>query len=287
MLANWADWGLGDVDALAADVLVRCEEAMRTWRLTWLQPLPGGAVALVLAARGASGEAVLKVSPRPADARPSLEGDALSVWCEQGAAPRVLGTRDDGHTLLLERVRPGRSLRDSGAGGREIVETIGSLCRSLHGARPPSRCPSLADHARADGWFTALAGIPEHDLLARLTTPRPEDRLLHLDLHWLNALEGPHGWLAIDPKPCLGDPCADVWAFFDGPPRDEIPDGAEPARAYLHGLIDAYARASGLDAGRLATWIRIRALVTLRQADPGAAGERGLTEIARALSAQP
>jgi streptomycin 6-kinase len=251
-----------------------------------LQPLSGGEVALVLGARSAAGDAVLKLSPWPDGARPSREGDALSVWAERGASPRVLGARDDGHTLLLERIRPGRSLRDTGAGGPAIVDTIGRLCRTLHGARPPARLPSLAEHALADGWFTALLGTPEHDLLRRLTVPGAEDRLLHLDLHWLNALEGPNGWLAIDPKPCLGDPCADVWVFFDGPPRNEIPDRLEPATAYLEGLIDRYAHAAGLNRGRLVTWIRIRALVTERQADPSATRERGLIELARALDPQ-
>jgi streptomycin 6-kinase len=282
VLANWDDWGFGDVDWLAADVVERCKEATRAWGLSRLRPLAGGEVALVLAVRAPTGEAVLKLGPRPPGCPPSLEGEGLSVWAERGAAPRLLGTRDDGHTLLLERIHPGRTLRETGASGSEIVETIGTLCRALHSAEPPARFPSLADHAHTDGWFAALAGTPEHDVLTRLTTSADGGRLLHIDLHWLNALQGPDGWLAIDPKPCVGDPCADVWAFFDGPPRREIPDRPQSARTYLHGLIDAYARASGLDRARLASWIHIRALITLRQGDPSATRDRGLTELARA-----
>jgi streptomycin 6-kinase len=277
--ANWADWRLGDIDALVADVLSRCAAAVHAWDLGSLQPLPGGEVALVLAAHTPGGEAVLKLSPRPLDAPRSLEG----------AAPRVLGTRDAGSTLLLERIRPGDTLRETGAGAREIVEAVGMLCPRLH--LPAEQVagagfPTLADHAQQDGWFSALSGPREHDELVRLTRPEAGDRLLHVDLHWLNVLEGPHGRMAIDPKPCVGDPCADVWVFFDGPPRREIPGRSRAAREYLRGLIDLYAGASGLDPARLPAWIRIRATVTLSQSDPSATRERGLSLLAEAASDQ-
>jgi len=280
LLENWASWRLGDVEALAADVRARCAEAVRAWDLGSLTPLPGGEVALVMAARVASGEAVLKVSPRSPGAAPGHEAEALALWAGAGVAPALLGVRDGGHTLLLERVRPGLSLRDTGAGAQEILQTIGALCRRIHLRVEHHRLPTLAEHAREDGWFDALAGTPECAELQRLCASSAADRLLHVDLHWLNVLRGADGWLAIDPKGCVGDPCAEVWALFDGPPRTGIPCDPAAARAHVRRLVDVYARAAGLDPERVDAWVRIRALVTLAQADPAAIREPGLARLA-------
>jgi len=268
VLANWAGWGLGDVDALAADIRARCDAAVRAWGLERPRPLPGGEVALVLAAQAPDGEAVLKLSPRPEDEPPSSEGEALALWADHGVAPRVLGIRDQGATLLLERVRPGDSLGELGAGAEAVVETIGALCRRLHvpaGGVSDHEFPALAEHARGDGWLRALTGTREHDELLALLAPGPSDRLLHVDLHALNVLRGPRGWLVIDPKPCVGDPCADVYAFLDGAPLRELPRARASARTWLWARLDAYGRASGEDPDRLASWLRIRARILLAE----------------------
>jgi streptomycin 6-kinase len=266
VLANWEDWELGDVDALAADVLARCDAAVRAWGLERLQPLPGGEVALVLAASAASGEAVLKLSPRPGDGAPSLEGEALTLWARRDAAPRVLGARDAGTTLLLERVLPGGSLGEHRAGADEVLAAVGGLCARLHLSADDvadAGFPSLADHARDDGWLRALDGTREQGELAALLEPGAGDRLLHIDLHALNVLRGRRGWLAIDPKPCVGDPCAEVYGFLDGAPLDELPREQASARERLRAHLAAYGRASGTDPGRLAVWLRIRAQILL------------------------
>jgi streptomycin 6-kinase len=268
LLANWTGWGLGDGNALAADVLTRCEQAVRVWDLGELRPLPGGEVALVLAARTPSREVVLKLSPRPAGARPSLEGEALTVWARDGAAPEVLGTRDDGETLLLARVRPGDSLGERRASAEEVLATIGTLCARLHLGRDRighAHFPSLAEHAREDGWLRALSDTREQGELATLLSPGADDRLLHVDLHALNVLRGPRGWVAIDPKPCIGDPCAEVYGFLDGAPLTELPLDAAAARSWLQAQLARYATASGQDADRLTAWLRIRSQILLEE----------------------
>lgn len=248
-------------------MLARCEEARRAWSLEHLQLLPGGEVALVLAARTASGEdAVLKLGPRAADRRRSLEGTALALWAEHGVAPRVLGVRDDGETLLLERVCPGDSLGERGAGADEVLETIGAVCARIHLAADrigEDGFPPLGDHARDDGWLESLHGTSEHDELVALLAPTAGDRLLHIDLHALNVLRGPRGWVAIDPKPCVGDPCAEVYGFLDGAPLRELPGDRGACRAWLRARLARYGRASGEDPERLAVWLRIRAQILL------------------------
>ncbi len=275
LLANWADWRLGDVDALAADVLTRCEAARRAWGLEGLEPMGGGQVALVLAVRAASGaDAVLKLSPRSVDEPASLEGAALALWAQHDAAPGVIAARDHGTTLLLERVRPGDPLGESGASADEVVATIGALCRRIHvraDGLGEAGFPTLAEHAARDGWLRSLTGTREQGELAALLVPRTGDRLLHVDLHALNVLRGPGGWLAIDPKPCIGDPCAEIYGFLDGAPLDELPGDRAPARAWLRARLAQYGRASGEDPDRLAAWLRIRARIVLGQ---GAGPER-------------
>jgi streptomycin 6-kinase len=260
---NWRVWWPAHADELAADMRVRLPAAVRAWGLGRLTRLHGGEVALVFAAQTPRGDAVLKLNPRIEGETDELAGEplALDLWSSAGAAPRVLGSRDDGHTILIERVRPGHNLRDTGAGALEIVTTLGALCPLIHLTGQERRFRALRDGADIDSWRHQLTGTRERDELERLLEPGRGDRLLHIDLHWLNALRGPAGWLVIDPKPVVGDPHADVFAFFDGPPLAAVPDGLRAAREHVHTLIDAYAHAAGLERDRLQAWVRIRALV--------------------------
>jgi streptomycin 6-kinase len=269
---NWRTWWPEQADAIAADIRARLTAAVTAWRLTELEPLPGGEVALVFAVATPDGEAVLKLSPRVAGETDAVahEGSALELWARAGIAPHMLATRDDGVTLLLERVRPGHDLRDADA--VEIVRTLGALCPRVHLAVTPGRFRRLGEGSQALSWRRALAGTRELSDLERLLTPSPEDRLLHTDLHWLNALRGPDGWVVIDPKPYVGDPHADVFAFFDGPPLGAMPDGRWAARKHVRALTELYARKAGLDRDRIEAWIRIRALAIV-----GEAGQAGVS----------
>src|SRR5690606_27850285 len=54
-------------------------------------------------------------------------------------------------------------------------------------------------------------------LAGRLLDAQSDIRPLHGDLHHDNILEGPRGWLAIDPKGVLGDPAFDAANLFFNP----------------------------------------------------------------------
>jgi hypothetical protein len=88
----------------------------------------------------------------------------------------VLATRDDGLTLLLNRVRPGHNLR--GADAYEIVQTLGALCPRVHLPVTPGRFRPTGEGSQALSWRRALAGTRELDELERLPTPARGDRLL-------------------------------------------------------------------------------------------------------------
>jgi streptomycin 6-kinase len=277
---NWRLWWPEHADAIVADMRARVPAAIEAWGLRELTPLRGGHVALVFAVRGAAGEAVLKLSPRVPGETDELtdEPRALALWARAGVGPHVHGSRDDGLTTLMERVRPGHNLRDTGADASEIVATLGGLCPRIHLPGQGRHFRHLRDASDIASWRRQLAGSRELTQLEQLLAPGADDRLLHVDLHWLNALRGRDGWIVIDPKPVVGDPHADVFGFFDGPPIEAIPRPRAAAREHLARLTDVYASAAGLDRDRIVAWVRIRALVYAGELaeddDPDTVGRR-------------
>ncbi len=271
---RWAGfWPDADVRALAADVHARLATAVAAWELGPLEPLPGGHVALVVAA----GDAVLKLNPRGhADAAElASEGAALVHWAPTGAVPRLLASRDDGFTLLLERLRPGTPLDDAELEWDERLAVTGALAARLHAAGPaPATLPHVSG-AYARGWREALAGEPAQLAeLEALLTPRDDDVLLHADLHGGNALRAGDGWRAIDPHAVRGDRHADVWALID-PLVPPLPADPQAARASARARIARYAAAAGLDPARATAWARLRARAEARAIEAAGDGADG------------
>ena len=259
---RWAAyWPRDDAAAMAADVRARAAAAVAAWSLDGVEVMPGGEVALVLAARRARRPVVLKVHPRGHAETTALaaEGEALAFWQATGAVPALEDRRDDGLTLLLERVVPGTPLDETGASWDERLDVLGALVARLHApGLPPGPFPHIDGYDPA--WRTALAGDPaEHALLADLLRPGARDVLLHADLHGANALrDATGGWRAIDPHAVIGDRHADVWALID-PLAPALPADPDAARAEARARADRYAAAAGMDRGRAAAWVRVRA----------------------------
>lgn len=196
----------------APAVAAACAER---WSLTLGEPFPGSFVSLVLPVSLPGGdEAVLKIQwPHPESEH---EAAALAAWDGDGAV-RLLDHDAERHALLLERCRPGVALStiDSEAG----LEVMAGLIERLSiPAGAPFR--SLADEAQ--DWANGLPGMWEAAgrpfevmlldgavgvLLELARTPVAEPVLLHQDLHGDNVLSTERRpWLAIDPKPLIGDP---------------------------------------------------------------------------------
>lgn len=269
---RWAGyWPQADVDAMARDVLARAEAAVEAWGLRRPTSVPGGNVALLLAAD----DVVVKVHPRGHldDEQLAAEGAALALWAPTGAVPRLHGTRDGGFTLLMERLVPGTPLDASGVAWDERLEVLGALAGRLHAARAaPASLPHIGGSYARD-WRRVLGDSP-------LLEPRDDDVLLHADLHGGNALRHGSAWRVIDPHAVRGDRHADVWALID-PLAAEPPD-ERTARAW----VARYAAAAGLDAERAAAWVRLRARgEALAGADGDAAWRARLVRIADLLRA--
>jgi streptomycin 6-kinase len=266
-LAWWArepggrDW-LERLPALAA----ACAER---WGLELGAPLPGGNVALVVAARREDGSpAVLKVSFPEEESE--HEPDALAHWDGRGAV-RLL-ERDDGRrAMLLERILPGSPLWMVADDDRATV-TAARVLRRLHGLPVGRRHPfaSLAGAAArwsetipADWRDTGRAFSPRLVDVAveacRTLVPDPAgDVLLHQDFHGGNILRsGLDEWLVIDPKPLVGDPAFDAASLL----RDRrwlLGRGDDTDR--MRRRLDVLAEVTGLDRERMRLWGIVHAL---------------------------
>jgi streptomycin 6-kinase len=193
--------------------------------------------------------AVLKVTP-PEDDEADEEGDALELWAGD-AAVRVLRRDQTRRALLMERLRPGTDL----AGVEEERATAIAVrvgMRLWREAREPFRW--IGDHV--PGWLDRAEEGPARSLLplARrlyrgLDVGR--DTLVHGDFHHHNLLASGSRYVAIDPKPMLGEPEYDVASFLWNPLASTMRLDVTERR------LAAFAEV-GLDEERMRAWAVIR-----------------------------
>lgn len=239
--------------------------AARRWSLDVGAPfLPGGQAAWVAPVTRADGTgAVLKVTFPHREA--THEAAGLRLWGGAGAI-RLLDVDETGYVLLVERCVPGTLLADAAAGA-DVVAAGSRLLRLLWSAPVADDHPFelLADVLAewADGAVDRFgrgeaAGDPSLvaegvDLMRRLPGDATEQVLLHQDLHPGNVLAAERErWLAIDPKPMVGDPAFDPVQLLVQTRPDPL-GAADPRRAVRERLA-VVADGCGLDRRRVALW---------------------------------
>jgi streptomycin 6-kinase len=244
-------WPEADTRGIGADIERRLAAASDAWRLSEVEPVGEGNVALVCWARRGGESVVLKLNPRchPEEELIAAQARALEFWAPTGSTVRLLDQRDGGMTLLLERVEPGGSLDDEALGWEEKLAILGGLVARLHDSGPaPPEIPSLSDYAPVLRDHLDDPGLlREFDALL---ADSAGDVLLHGDLHPGNALRGADRWTVIDPTALRGDRHADIWALI----CPQAPGGGR-----FRELAELYAAAAGLDAERAMAWARVRA----------------------------
>ncbi|WP_069811258.1 aminoglycoside phosphotransferase family protein [Streptomyces sp. TP-A0874] len=185
-----------------------------------------GRMALVLPVLDRDGApAVLKL--QPVDAETCGEPPALRRWDGDGAV-RLLRHDPASGTMLLERLDADRSLA-SLPDDTEALRVLSGLLARLTAHPAPEGLRTLTGIAkalldRAEQALPALADPADRRLLGdcaarvrELLGEPPGDRLLHWDLHHDNVLAAPATaadrgpWLAIDPKPLVGDPAFELF----------------------------------------------------------------------------
>ena len=190
-------------------------------------------------------DAVLKVA-WAGDDESLHEAEALELWGGDGAV-RLL--RRSGRVLLEERALPGEDIselpEDEATGIAVDVAT-----RLWRPAGAPFRW--IGDHVprwleHDQGELTELA----RELYSSLEVGN--DWLVHGDFHHHNILRHGDRFVAIDPKPYLGDREYDVPSYLWNPLSYRMTDRLKTERR-----IAAFVRA-GLDASKIRAWTVIRA----------------------------
>jgi streptomycin 6-kinase len=224
--------------------------------------LDGGALSAALACTRAVDRrsVVLKLSaPGAHSAR--AEAAALAAWGGIGACALLAGS-DDASALVLDAIEPGIAARPS-ANDEQDVRSAAELLGRLHTASP-AQPPAVPDATlelrwrfdRAHRWLTegrAIAPVSPYELDAAAQSAETlhatgPGTLCHGDFLDKNILLDHDGrWWAIDPMPCIADPCLDAgfWALHHRP-------GIE-VRARCGQL----ARAAGLDPDRVWRWAHV------------------------------
>jgi streptomycin 6-kinase len=253
----------------------------RRWALTLGAPFDHEEVscAWVAPAVRADGTAVvLKVGLPHMEAEHEIEG--LRFW-NGDATVRLLDADTTVGAMLLERCQPGTELR--AASDAEQDRVIAQLLRRMWrrpAAPHPFRalsvmtaCWATETLAAADDWSDPELVREGLALFRDLSVCADDDVLLATDLHAGNVLRaGREPWLAIDPKPFIGDRAYDATQhLLNCQPR---------LRADPRGTIQRFADLLGVDGERVRLWTFARAAAEPRgdwRHDP-------LSELARLLA---
>ncbi len=235
-------WGVSD---RLMDRLERtANEVAREWGLTLL-PGHGGRYSYV---GFTSDDKVLKVTPVEDD-EADHEGDALALWNGDGAV-RLLRRDARRRALLIARAQPGTdisALPEDEANGAAVA-----VARRLwRPARRGDPFRSIAERVARD-----LERMGSHPLVSVARSlfasmSFGETTLLHGDYHHYNVLRSGDDYVAIDPKPLVGEP------EFDVAPVLWNPSGVPPTVEQTERRISAFT-AAGLDRERIRKWAIVR-----------------------------
>ena len=231
------------------------EELAAAWSLTLGAPFDGPEVSASWVApveRGALGPAVLKVGLPHFEAEQEIEG--LRFW-DGDATVRLLASDDARGAMLLERCRPGTTLRERSEPEQDAV--IARLLRRLW-RRSPERPRFRPLSALTEYWsaetLTQRDLWPDEGLVReglRLFRELPESAservLLATDLHAGNVLSAAREpWLVIDPKPFVGDPAYDA--------TQHLLNGLDRLRTDADGTMRRLADLLRVDPRRVRAW---------------------------------
>ncbi|MFD6952698.1 hydroxyurea phosphotransferase [Nocardiopsis sp. TSRI0078] len=256
------------VERLSRTAARQCDR----WNLrpTGDRPLHGAVSLVVPVRRADTTPAVLKVLP--VDQESEGEPRALRTWAGRGAV-RLLAHDPANGAMLLEALDPARSL--DGVEVDRALTVIGGLLTRLNAHPGPAGTRTLGPithalvertrpflaHERLDHRFRLL--LDRCSATAREMASQPGDRLLHWDLHFQNVLAPLPGtdrepWVAIDPKPLVGDPGYELLPALRNRFAEEAAPGEEPRS--VRRRFDLLTEVTGLDRERARAWTLVRVL---------------------------
>lgn len=255
-------------------------ELARRWSLTLGAPFDGDEVscAWVAPATLSNGDsAVLKLGMPHLEAAHEIEG--LLFW-NGDAMVRVLDADVGLGAILLERCHPGSHLRSIRESDQDVV-IAGLLHRLWRQPAEPHPFRPLATLTAA--WADETEGQERQwpdrtlveeglELLRTLPATATRSALLATDLHAGNVLSAAREpWLAIDPKPFVGDPAYDA--------TQHLLNCRNRLRENPVETIDRFAGLLEVDAARVRLWTFARLA-----ADPRDDWNDGAIDLARGLA---
>ncbi len=242
------EWG-----AWLARVPGMVRELADRWALSVGDPFSNGMAAWVAPAQTSGGAAlVLKLGLPHMEAEQEIA--ALRFW-NGDPTVRLIDTDEGLNAMLLERAMPGELLRTRPEPEQDVV--IARLLNRMW-RRPAEPHPFRPLSAMVRHWcassLTDAERWPDPDLtreglrvMEDMARARPDDVLLATDLHAGNVLSAEREpWLAIDPKPFVGDPAYDATQHLF---NCEDRFNADPLS-----LIKRFAGLLGVDSDRVRWW---------------------------------
>ena len=245
------------------------QEYLERWELTPERvQYPGGNISMVVLVRQADGTpATLKLGLVTAET--AQEHAALAHWDGLGAV-RLLRAGAERGVLLLERLHGDISLR-SLPDAKAMLEAAGVLRRLWVPPAADHPFTSVAEYSdllagklrerAGQPWAAEARPLADEalEVRERLLAEPPQPVLLHGDFHHGNVLAADRlPWLAIDPKPLVGDPGYDLaWLVRD---RLDTLAAAPAARSAARRRLGKLAEALDVDRDRLRDWSFFRAV---------------------------
>jgi streptomycin 6-kinase len=223
------------------------DACIRQWSLELEEPIDTGHSFVAPA-----GDAFLKISLP--DEESEHDAEALARWGGRGAV-RLLARDDRRRAMLVERLWPGTQLWS--LPDEEATEIAAGVLEQLW---IPADGPFRRLEDAAAQWieflpvqWEAIGRTFERrlldealDFLREAGRTQHESVLMHQDFHGGNVLLSERGWLAIDPKPMVGEREFDVASLI----RDRRPTNRRAMLRRLDYLVDRL----GLDRERARGW---------------------------------
>ena len=185
---------------------------------------------------------------------------------------RLIDAVPEKGVFLIERVLPGVPLTsepDDLLATQIAAETMRALRLPVPDQHSfPTTAQWFAGLSRLRNEFDGGTGpLPElvvsmaEDLSTYLLTSSATDVVLHGDLHHDNILSSDQGgWLAIDPKGVVGEPCYEVGAFMRNP--IELYTTACGADATVERRFKIFSEVLGFERDRMAAWAFAQAVLS-------------------------
>jgi len=230
-------------------------------------PLHGGSCSWVAPARLPDGTSVIVKIGWP-HREMLAEPAALRLWGGRGSV-RLLAHDASRHALVLARCVPGEPLASSPLPPDERLRIGCAVLRQLWAIAPVGSFEDLGTVTAewADLTEERLARLrPGYDLeliahgvrlLRELPSSASSRVLLHGDFNPGNVLSDGGRWLAIDPKPMVGDPAYDPWPLLE-----QVDDPFQHPRSVLRDRVQLLASELDLDAQRIVDWSIARLVET-------------------------